>query len=772
MIDDSRWRTTFLPFSDHPHPFIIRYMAKPIRIIMIYGTKGGVGSSFISNNLALGIALGTKKPVLLLDIDTLKGGAQSSLLALENESNQKNLATICKEESINLQTIQNHIIPFKNVLHLIAAPPKLQSQQVTPDKLAAIFLAASQGYQHIVIDASQPGLTPLLAACLDFSTVVLPIVIPDIISLQYTSSFINQAEKSNFSLSRFRIVVNMANLSDDLPFDEISSYFQDFLKRSVEFKIPYMPQEIIKSINQGIPIIQKGKPDVLIQAFYVLIKQLLNIPPLDLEHVSLSHIEESQPIVSGINTGSSNRQILTETKSSPTAQHSDKPVAQSQALTVAAHTIGGWSPEDYKSLKLKLHLRLVKELHLDKLNLESREAKENARKQLRDSISKIILDEKIQISSRQDRILMIEEIIDEALGLGPLENLLKDHTITEIMVNGPNKIFVERQGKLTLTTRQFLDDKQLRVIIDRIVAPIGRRIDESSPMVDARLPDKSRVNIIIPPLALDGASITIRKFPEKRLTINDYIDMGTVSRDMADFFQGAVEAKLNVFISGGTGSGKTTLLNILSSFIPPGIRIVTIEDAAELQLHQEHVVRLESKPANLEGKGQVAIRDLVKNALRMRPDRIVVGEVRGGEALDMLQAMNTGHDGSLTTGHANTPRDALSRLETMVLMANVDLPIKAIREQIASAIDLIVHQSRMRDGSRKILNVVEVQGMDGDKIIMQDIFNFEQSSIDPDGRVIGSFQPADIRPKMLEKFVQYGVEIPDIFSPESMAKRF
>jgi pilus assembly protein CpaF len=345
------------------------------------------------------------------------------------------------------------------------------------------------------------------------------------------------------------------------------------------------------------------------------------------------------------------------------------------------------------------------------------------------------------------------------LGLGPLEPLLRDETITEVMVNGPQQVYIEREGRLELTNVKFQKDEHVMKIIQRIIAPIGRRVDESSPMVDARLADGSRVNAVIPPLSLVGPVITIRKFAATPYTVEDLIRFGTATPEMFEFLEACVKARLNIFVSGGTGSGKTTELNILSSFIPDDERIVTIEDAAELQLRQEHVITLESRPSNIEGKGAVPIRELVRNALRMRPDRIIVGECRSGEALDMLQAMNTGHDGSMSTGHANSPRDMLSRLETMVLMAGMDLPLRAIREQIASAVDLIVHQNRLKDGSRKIVNITEVQGMEGDVIVMQDIFVFEQTGV-VEGKIEGKLRPTGIRPKFVEKFDAAGIHLP------------
>jgi pilus assembly protein CpaF len=359
---------------------------------------------------------------------------------------------------------------------------------------------------------------------------------------------------------------------------------------------------------------------------------------------------------------------------------------------------------------------------------------------------------------------IFKDVEDDLLGYGPIQPLLDDATITEVMVNGPKKVYIERSGKLIKTNVVFENDEHILRIIDRIILPLGRRIDADSPTVDARLPDGSRVNAVIPPVALDGPSITIRKFSKEKLTVDQLIQFGTITKVMAEFLRACVIAKLNIIISGGTGSGKTTTLNVLSSNIPEEERVVTIEDAAELRLSQEHIVRLETKVANLDGKGMVTTRDLVRNALRMRPDRIVVGECRGGEALDMLQAMNTGHDGSLTTLHANSPRDALSRLETMCLMSGLDLPLRVIREQIASAIDLIVQQTRLKDGNRVINAITEVAGMEGDTIVMTDIFRFEQTQITLDGRVIGELKPTGIRPMFVDRLERAGFKLgPEVF---------
>src|SRR6476646_8068513 len=410
--------------------------------------------------------------------------------------------------------------------------------------------------------------------------------------------------------------------------------------------------------------------------------------------------------------------------------------------------------ESFRDVKFRIQNRVIQDLD-PKLDLSNQV---EVRRQIEEIFGKVIDEEGLALT-RAERVRMLEQITDEIIGLGPLEPLLRDESISEVMVNGPRQVYIERSGKLELTNVVFQNDDHVMRIIDRIIAPIGRRVDESSPMVDARLTDGSRVNAIIPPLSLVGPVITIRKFSASPFTVDDLIRFGTATADMFDFLRACVEARLNIFVSGGTGSGKTTTLNVLSSFIPNDERIVTIEDAAELQLRQEHVVTLESRPPNIEGKGAIPIRELVRNALRMRPDRIIVGECRSGEALDMLQAMNTGHDGSMSTGHANTPRDMLSRLETMVLMAGVDLPLRAVREQIASAVDLIVHQNRLKDGTRKITNITEVQGMEGDVIVMQDVFTFEQTGVQ-DGKIIGRLKPTGIRPKFTEKLEVMGIHLP------------
>lgn len=416
--------------------------------------------------------------------------------------------------------------------------------------------------------------------------------------------------------------------------------------------------------------------------------------------------------------------------------------------------------DHFAELKVRIHKKVI-----DQLGKELAASSQNGEEENQTVAEKVktlaedVLDSEQVYLSTQDRKKLIDDVIDDAIGFGPIHPLLRDSSITEVMVNGPNTVYVERNGCLEKTSISFRDNTHVMNVIEKIVSPLGRRIDESSPMVDARLPDGSRVNAVIPPLSLNGPVLTIRKFAEDPLTIDDLISFGTITEQVAYFIEACVRARLNIVVSGGTGSGKTTTLNVLSSFIPSNERIVTIEDAAELQLRQEHVLTLETRPPNIEGQGAVTVRDLVRNALRMRPDRIVVGEVRSGEALDMLQAMNTGHDGSLTTGHANSPRDMLSRLETMVLMAGMDLPVKAIREQVSSAIDLIVQQSRFRDGSRRITKITEVQGLEGDIVVMQDLFSFAKRGMDENGKILGELKSTGIRPKFIEKLEIEGITL-------------
>jgi pilus assembly protein CpaF len=421
-------------------------------------------------------------------------------------------------------------------------------------------------------------------------------------------------------------------------------------------------------------------------------------------------------------------------------------------------------------LRQKIHHHLIEEL--GPILYDKRLSEDDLRRRVHDQLHAALAQERAPLSAA-DKAQLIQDVSDDILGYGPIDKLIKDDEVTEVMVNGPHSVYVERAGRVEKDQATFVDETHLRRIIDKIVGEIGRRIDESSPLCDARLPDGSRVNAVISPVAIGGPFLTIRKFSKDPLQVDDLIRFGTLNAHSARFLQACIVGKLNCIVSGGTGTGKTTTLNVLSSFIPSDERIVTVEDAKELQLHQDHVLSLESRPPNIEGRGEITIRDLVKNSLRMRPDRIVVGECRSGEALDMLQAMNTGHDGSLTTVHSNSPRDTLSRIETMVLMAGFDLPVRAIREQMASAIDLIVHLSRLRDGTRRITHITEVQGMEGDVITLQDIFLFDFGmGIDEHGRFKGHLKATGVRPKFAEKLADLGIRLgQEVFAPEAFARK-
>lgn len=442
-----------------------------------------------------------------------------------------------------------------------------------------------------------------------------------------------------------------------------------------------------------------------------------------------------------------------------------EPAKQMQGTTGFSVTADEAREKEYQTIKSDIHAKIIDEMPeaLQRAINQSTGDQKEVRRMVENICAEEVRNNPFAVPLG-DRERLVDELISEIMGLGPIEPLLQDSSVSEVMVNGPDSIYIERSGHLIKTETRFRNAEHLMHIIDRIVSAVGRRVDESSPMVDARLLDGSRVNVIIPPLSLIGPCLTIRKFSRDVLTVDKMIEFGSFDERMAQFLEACVRGRLNIVVSGGTGSGKTTLLNVLSSYVPESERIVTLEDSAELQLHQDNLVTLETRPANIEGEGEISMRDLVRNALRMRPDRIIVGEVRTGEALDMLQAMNTGHDGSMTTAHANSARDLLSRLETMVLMSGMELPLRAIRSQIASAVDIVVQIARMRDGSRKIINISEITGMEGDIITMQDLFRFEQQGIDGDGRLRGEFVTTGLRPMCSEKLELNGIHLPmDLF---------
>lgn len=472
----------------------------------------------------------------------------------------------------------------------------------------------------------------------------------------------------------------------------------------------------------------------------------------------MKHVDDTRPNGKDHDFRLFKRSKPTEKKTAAPAPKVEQPAPKTMAEPARKPS----KNQEYLDLRVRLHQRLIDEVNLSLIEELSRE---ELRPELTQIVDRFLREETIAMNTTE-REMMIEDLLDEILGLGPLETLLKDDSVSDILVNTPYEVFVERHGVIEDTEIRFRDEEHLGRIIDRIVAAVGRRVDESNPLVDARLADGSRVNVAIPPIALDGALVSIRKFAKIPYDLQKLVDIGSMPQDCADVLRGIVGCRLNLLISGGTGTGKTTLLNAVSRFIGDRERIITIEDAAELQLQQRHVCRMETRPTNIEGRGEVTQRDLVKNALRMRPDRIILGEVRGGEAFDMLQAMNTGHDGSITTVHANTPRDALARLEQMVGMANLDVPTKSIRAQIASALNVVVQIKRFADGSRRLVSLQEITGMEGDVVTMQEIFRFRQSHIAQDGRVYGRFEATGVRPQFFDAFEANGIEVPKIFQLE------
>ncbi len=686
------------------------------RIICIHGGKAGEGKSFLAQNLAAVLARQYEK-VLLFDID-FQGRAEHKIRG--NFSPGNTLADIAGQISqFDENTIHGYfpVTPSGVTLATLAdseqAAMGVASQQIL--KALQLFCKA---YDVIMIDGLQ-GWDALTLSVLDMSAISLLVCSPDLVGLKQERMEIMKYRELKFPAAKIGLVLNRADVADALQKQDLEKTLSGHL---VLAALPF-ESHATEALNQHTEIVTLFPNAAYTKALKGLAKTL---------------------------EMSAGRQLSEEAE-----------ISESTAKVSATAKI------NRIEIKERIHALL----------LDNSEIKAMASEASRTQASQAVLREKVEavvtslmameapeLTVREERERLVQEVVDEALGLGPLEDLIRDPKVTEIMVNHKDQIYVERSGKLELCEKHFLSDKQLMTVIERIVAPLGRRIDESQPYVDARLADGSRVNAIIPPLALKGPSLTIRKFSKQRLTVDDLITFGSLTEEWAAFLGACVMGRKNMVISGGTGSGKTTLLNIVASYIPDNERIVTVEDAAELNLPQAHVITLESRPANIEGKGAITIRDLVRNCLRMRPDRIVVGECRGGEALDMLQAMNTGHDGSLTTAHANSPKDTISRLETMVLMSGMDLPVRAIREQIAGAVHLVVQQSRLQDGSRRVTEISEVTGISDGQVVLQDIFSYKQTGLDKNKKVIGTFQATGYVPPFVKELVVQGIEIdPRIF---------
>ena len=698
-------------------------------IIAVMGGKGGVGKSVVAVNLANALAIEGKQPVLLIDADQKSAGDIAVIL---NTRSQKTLQEVCQfNQGYNAQNLTQLVTPHKSGVHFIGAVkgPE-ETLKVSIEGLAKALDFFSTQYKFIVFDLGN-DLQGLQLGILKETTLGLIVTTPEVLVLNQTQRLVQDLLKWTFPLEMFQIIVNRYYNGAIAPQAIMQS-----LRTQVVGVIPQDDASVLQSLAAGNP--------------FVVSKA--NAP------VAMAYYEMSRRLTGG---------ILQKLKTAARPKVDIKPPSDASVGSTGPREQAPSDMDPRNLLKMRIHTELIKAMDLKKGVADTQGDPEKER-QLREktmaSVTQIV-DREAGGVSRDERSKLIKEVIEEALGLGPLEDLLADPQVTEIMVNGYNQIFLEKSGKIQLSAVTFTSNMHLRNVIERIVTPLGRRIDEKSPMVDARLKDGSRVNAVIEPLAIDGPAVTIRKFKKGGITAEQYINYGSITKPMIDFLKICVENGLNIVISGGTGSGKTSLLNMMSSFIPSNERVVTVEDAAELQLQQEHVVRLETRPANMEGTGAVHIRDLIRNALRMRPDRIIVGETRDGAALDMLQAMNTGHDGSMTTTHANNARECIARLETLCMMAGMELPVKAIREQIASAVHLIVQISRLSDGSRKIMAITEVCGMQGEIVSLQEVFRFKETGYDKNRRIIGQFQAMGLIPSFIEKFEQKGVVVPrEIFS--------
>ncbi len=700
-------------------------------IVCILGGKGGVGKSQLACNFAFSFAQEIRGRTLLLDFDKKACGDLDLITGIRPKKTIKDISDF--SGAIDPRSIQSLVTQAPGNVSYVGMPhDATTADAINPESLGKFLKSVTSLYPLTIIDVGSE-LNDLSLKALEYSTAIFMVVSPDILALNQTKRLYSELLTMLFPKEMILLLLNQYQKGHPVSPDVVGKQMGKPVFHS-----------IIKDDQTCVGALSKRKPAVL--------------------------IAKSSGFAQGVQDLS--RKVIQKSVLKTLAKlNRQEPPKKSRDNNVQVLTKSGkLSP--WTLLKSRVHKALVEEMDLKD---DSSDNDPHARLILREKTKKVVVDllgkedTKTVLSSREDMNRIVKEILDEALGLGPLEDLLADKTVQEIMVNGPYKIYYEQSGKVKLSDITFTNDRQVLNVIERIVAPVGRRIDEKTPYVDARLQDGSRVHAIIPPSAIDGCTITIRKFPEERLTYKDLVNFGSLTQEMADFLRVAVEAHRNVIVSGGTGSGKTTLINMLGSFIPANERIITCEDSAELSLPQDHVIRLETRPPTLEGDGEIDIRLLVKQTLRMRPDRIIVGECRGGEALDMLQAMNTGHDGSMTTIHSNSPRDCMSRLETLVQYAGAGLAPRAIKEMIASAVHMIVQQSRLEDGSRKIMNITEIGGMQGDVITLQDIFYYKQEGTSK-GKITGKFLASGFIPKFVEKLESKGYKIPrGIFSNKSSA---
>ncbi|MFH1655884.1 MAG: ATPase, T2SS/T4P/T4SS family [Candidatus Omnitrophota bacterium] len=709
------------------------------RTLAIFSNKGGVGKTFVAVNLAVTLARENNE-VILVDLDSQAGQDMARMLNVTPKVAMVDiLSSLTASEKP--QDIKKHVVSHSSGIDFISGTTHLkQAPYLTAERLKIFIEKVSQIYDYVIIDVGK-AFTENLVTVFDLSNLILLIVTPDILAVYQTRWSLDVLQTLRFPLKMVKLILNRSESKGGVAWQEVRSA----LPCEIFARIPSEGKPVGMALNRGNPVVIDSPRSKVAVSFRKLVQDL-DKSNLYVEHQEIAKLRTIDKLPK---PGEFWQKfgILEPIKSMKLFKDKEE--------------------DELVKIKRKIHSRVLEKMDLRRLDLATiNDPKKMGKlRQATEQIISNLLGEETGavIDTYKERDRLVKEIADEVLGLGPLEDLLRDEDITDIMVNNKDEIYVERLGKLELTQKTFISDVQVKAVIDRIIAPLGRKIDESTPTVDARLPDGSRINAVIPPLSLGGPMLTIRKFGRERYIMDDLINrFNSIIPTMAQFLEACVLARKNMIVSGGTGSGKTTLLNILSLYIPKTERIITIEDAAELKLQQPHWARLESRPPNIEGKGEVTIRDLFKNTLRMRPDRIIIGECRGPEVLDMLQAMNTGHDGSLSTVHANSTQDVLARFDSMILMSGIELPFRAIREMIASAIHLIVHTTRLSDGSRKVVQISEIVGMlDETHINLKDIFVFRQKGIDKDGKVLGEFRPTGYVPTFFDEMLTRGIVLPD-----------
>ncbi len=706
------------------------------KFIVLFSTKGGVGKTLLSVNLAVSLSRESRKKVCLVDFDLQAPMDMARMLDLQPS---KSLADVPADKEIKDQEISGLIVSHTSGIDFLqAALRPNQSPYIEKKIISAALSILEAKYDYVVIDAGR-AFSDNFISVLGFANLILMVVTPDILSIYQTKWALDVLQSLHFPLKMIKFILNRSDSLGGFAWQEVKSN----LPAEILINVPSEGRAVGLSVNRRLAVVLDNPKSRFSQALTKLTQELLKgEEDLFLKRIELDKLELAKE-----------------------APREYKEFWRIYGLMDAQAVEAEAKVDELVELKRRVHKRLIEELNLRNLDLsftdtaKVKEIREKTEKSIANSLAE---ESGALLSSFEVRKHLIKEIADEALGLGPLEDLIDDPEISDIMVNNKDQIYVERKGKLELTSKRFISNEQVRQVIERIIAPLGRRIDESSPMVDARLSDGSRVNAIVSPLSLGGPMLTIRKFSRDIFTTDALMKFGSLNAEMAEFLKACVVSRKNIIVSGGTGSGKTTVLNVLSAFIPSNERIITIEDAAELKLSQEHWGRLESRPQNIEGKGAITIRDLFRNTLRMRPDRVIIGECRGAETLDMLQAMNTGHDGSMTTVHANSTQDVLARLDSMILMTGTELPVRAIREMIASAVDIIVHTARLSDGSRKVTQITQITGMKDEMHIgLRDIFSFRQTGIDSEGKALGDFEPSGFIPTFIEDIRVRGIKLSD-----------